>query len=83
MCFFNSAEYTYLEQTKLISTLKHLSCRKYSFQNYSILTGKQFARCLGSITHGFLSRVIYVFRQLSCIQLFGTKRAYLHLGKPT
>jgi hypothetical protein len=32
MCFFNSAEYACLEQTEPISTLKNLSCRKYSFQ---------------------------------------------------
>jgi hypothetical protein len=32
MCFFNSAEYACLEQREPISTLKNLSCRKYSFQ---------------------------------------------------
>jgi hypothetical protein len=32
MYFLNSAELAYLEQTDPISTLKRLSCRKYSFQ---------------------------------------------------
>jgi hypothetical protein len=32
MGFFNSAEEAYLEETKQISGLKHLSCRKNSFQ---------------------------------------------------
>jgi hypothetical protein len=32
MCVFNSAEWAYLEQSDLISTLKNVSCMKYSFQ---------------------------------------------------
>jgi hypothetical protein len=32
MGFFNSAEYTYLEQRESISALKHLCCRKHPFQ---------------------------------------------------
>jgi hypothetical protein len=32
MCFFISAEYTYLEQKEPISTFKHLSGRKNYFQ---------------------------------------------------
>jgi hypothetical protein len=31
MCFFNTAEESYLEQREPISTFKNLSCRKYSF----------------------------------------------------
>jgi hypothetical protein len=30
--FVNYAEYTYLELTEILSTLKHLNCWKYSFQ---------------------------------------------------
>jgi hypothetical protein len=32
MCFFNSAEQAYLEQSEPVSTLKNLSCRTYSIQ---------------------------------------------------
>jgi hypothetical protein len=32
LCFFKLAELVYLEKTEPISTLKHLSRRKYSFQ---------------------------------------------------
>jgi hypothetical protein len=32
MCFFNSAEWADLEYSECISTLRNLSCSKYSFQ---------------------------------------------------
>jgi hypothetical protein len=32
MYFFNLSEQAYLEQTEPVSTLKHISCWKYSFQ---------------------------------------------------
>jgi hypothetical protein len=35
MCFSNTIEYTYLEQTEHLSTMKHPSCRKYSFHKLS------------------------------------------------
>jgi hypothetical protein len=32
MCFLNISEYAYSKQKQPITTLKHLSCGKYSFQ---------------------------------------------------
>jgi hypothetical protein len=38
MCFFNLAEYAYLEQNEAISTLKVLNCRRYSVQKVTKFT---------------------------------------------
>jgi hypothetical protein len=57
MGFFNSAEYTYLEQTEPISTLKHLSCSLDSFQKLPQFSqGNNVLDAPASNTDGFLLR---------------------------
>jgi hypothetical protein len=66
-----------------MSTLKNLTCRKNTFQKVTQFS--QINNVLDapdSNTDGFFfSRDTCVF-QLSCICLFGTKRAYLHIENP-
>jgi hypothetical protein len=59
--FYNSAEYTHLEQTDPLSTLKYISCRKDSAQKLSQLTQRN--NVLGapaSNTDGVPSRDTFV-----------------------
>jgi hypothetical protein len=42
MCFFNSAEYAYIEENEPISTLKSLSCRMYSFRKLTQFLHKNY-----------------------------------------
>jgi hypothetical protein len=82
MCFFNSAEYACLEQRQPVSTLKNLSCRKYSFQKLTQLSqGNNVLDAPAYDTNDFLGE-IRLFCQLSWICLFWTKKACLHLKKP-
>jgi hypothetical protein len=61
MCFFNSAEYAYLQETQPISTLKLLSCRKYSSQKLiQFSQGNNVLNSPASNTRGFLSRDTFV-----------------------
>jgi hypothetical protein len=78
-CFFNSVEYAYLEQTEPISTLKHLSCRKYSFQKrIQFSQGNNVFDAPACNKDGFFQE-IHLFLQLSQRGLFGTKWALLHI----
>jgi hypothetical protein len=57
MCFFNSGEKAYLEQTQPLSTLKFLSCREYFFQKISQFShGNNMLDARASNTDSFLSR---------------------------
>jgi hypothetical protein len=57
MCFFNSAEYTFLEQIEPISTLKHPSGSLDSLQKLTqYLQGNNVPDVTASNTDGFLSR---------------------------
>jgi hypothetical protein len=79
MYFFNSPEYAYLEETEPISTLKNLSCRKYSFQKLTQFSlGNNVLDAPASNTISFLLRETDVSStQLN--SLFGAKCACLHL----
>jgi hypothetical protein len=74
MCFFcNSAEYTYLQHTELVSTLKHLCCGYDTFQKLSQLTqGNTVLGDPASNRDGVLTRDTLVFQHRR-IGLFGTK----------
>jgi hypothetical protein len=55
MCFFNSAELSYLEQTEPISTLKYLSGSMYSTQKLTQFSqGYNVLDSPASNTDGFL-----------------------------
>jgi hypothetical protein len=57
MCFFNSAEYSYLEQIESISMLKYPRCRKYSFQKLTQSShGNNMLDAPACNTDGFLLR---------------------------
>jgi hypothetical protein len=72
-----------LEENETFSTLKILICTKYFLQKLTHFSqGNNVLDAFASITNGFLSRDIFG-KQLYCTGLCGTKRAYLHLGKPT
>jgi hypothetical protein len=82
MYFHNSAAYAYLEQREWISTLKIVSCGKYSFHKLPQISQVNNVLDALLLTHMVFFTEIQVFFQLSRIILFSTKRAYLHLGKP-
>jgi hypothetical protein len=68
MGFFNLAEYTFLEQTEAISTLKHLSYMKDSFQKLTQFSqGNNVLDSTASNTHAFLSRYMCSSTQLNRI----------------
>jgi hypothetical protein len=76
MCFFNSVEWTYLEQAVPISILKHPSYRKYSFQNLCWFSpGNNMLDATDSNIDGFPGG-IHEFFQLLWIGLLGANRAY-------
>jgi hypothetical protein len=56
MLFSMFCEKAYLEQTQPVSTLKHLSFRKTSFQKLNILTWKHMQEGAVSNIDGFLWR---------------------------
>jgi hypothetical protein len=61
ICFINSAELASLEHSKPISILKHLSCKKFSFQKLTQFSqGSNVLDALASNTDGFPLRDICV-----------------------
>jgi hypothetical protein len=65
-----------VEQTKFMLVLKHLRCRKYSFQNINPLSqGNKMPDAAASSIDGLFGE-IHVFLQLG---LFAGNRPYLHL----
>jgi hypothetical protein len=65
VCFFKSTEKALLEQTEPISTLKHLSCRKNSFQKQTQLSqGNNVLDAPAFTTDDFLQE-IHAFHHLS------------------
>jgi hypothetical protein len=61
MDFCDLSEYTYLEQTEAISSLKHLGCRKYSIQKLTHFSqGNNVLHAPVSTTNGILSRDTFV-----------------------
>jgi hypothetical protein len=61
MGFCNLSEYTYLEQIEVISSLKHLGCKKYSFQKLSQFSqGNNILDAPASTTNRVLSRDTFV-----------------------
>jgi hypothetical protein len=79
MGFFNSDEYTYLEQTEPISTLKHQSCRKESFVTLTQFSQGKNVLMLLILWHMVFYQKIHVFLLLRWIGLLGTKWAFWHL----
>jgi hypothetical protein len=82
MCVHNSAAYTYLEQIEPISTLKNLSCGKYSFHKLPQISQVNNVLDAFPLQHIAFFRQIQVFLKLSWIGLFWTKTGYRHLEKP-
>jgi hypothetical protein len=61
MYFFNSAKKASLEETESISILKHVGCRKYSFQTPTQFSqGNNVLDPIANNTDGFQSRETYV-----------------------
>jgi hypothetical protein len=78
MCFFNSAELAYLEQSEPMCTLKPLTCRSIPFKN--LLNSHRETMCLMLLLLtqiGFFPE-LHVYLQLSWIGLW-TKWAFPHL----
>jgi hypothetical protein len=76
MCLFKSTELSYLEKTEPISALKIKVAGSIPFKNYHKSHRETLCYSLLILTQmDFFSRDTCVF-QLSCICLFGTKRAY-------
>jgi hypothetical protein len=82
MCFFKLAGEAYFEQIPFISILKNSSCCRYFIQNlHTISQGNNVLDNPPCNIDGFLGEK-HVFLQISRKGLYGTKRAYLHIGKP-
>jgi hypothetical protein len=79
MCFFSSADYTYLQAVEPVSTLKTMICRKCSFQKLSPFSqGNNIRDAPVSHTHGFRGQ-INVFPQLNRIVLLKQNETFSNL----